>query len=139
MDRREFVRAVAIGSFAAPVIAQAQSGRSLPVLGVLHSVHSPRGPAMTALRDGLVELGYVDGKNMTLMYRSAQQGPDTLPVLARELVQRNVNVLYAVGPAAVSAATHVTSTVPIVAMDLESDPVASGWARSLARPGGNVT
>jgi putative ABC transport system substrate-binding protein len=54
-------------------------------------------------------------------------------------VQRNVSVLYAVGPAAVRAATQATSTVPIVAMDLESDPVASGWARSLARPGGNVT
>jgi putative ABC transport system substrate-binding protein len=139
MDRREFVRGVAIGIFAAPVIARTQPGRTLPVLGVLHSVHSPRGRAMTTLRDGLLELGYVDGQNMTLVYRSAQLGPNTLPALATELVQRNVNVLYAVGPAAVHAATHVTSTVPIVAMDLESDPVDSGWARSLARPGGNVT
>jgi putative ABC transport system substrate-binding protein len=81
---------------------------------------------MTTLRDGLLELGYVDGQNMTLVYRSAQLGPNTLPALATELVQRNVNVLYAVGPAAVHAATHVTSTVPIVAMDLESDPVDSG-------------
>jgi len=94
---------------------------------------------MTTLRDGLRELGYVDGQNMTLMYRSAQLGLNTLPRLATELVQRNVNVLYAVGPAAVRAAINVTSTVPIVAMDLESDPVANGWARSLARPGGNVT
>jgi putative ABC transport system substrate-binding protein len=126
MDRREFVRGVAIGIFAAPVIARTQPGRTLPVLGVLHSVHSPRGRAMTTLRDGLLELGYVDGQNMTLVYRSAQLGPNTLPALATELVQRNVNVLYAVGPAAVHAATHVTSTVPIVAMDLESDPVDSG-------------
>jgi putative ABC transport system substrate-binding protein len=94
---------------------------------------------MTTLRDGLREHGYVDGQNMTLMYRSAQQGANTLTALATELAQRNVSVLYAVGPAAVRAATQVTSTVPIVAMDLESDPVASGWVRSLARPGGNVT
>jgi putative ABC transport system substrate-binding protein len=139
MDRRELVRGIAIALFVAPVIVRAQPGRSLPVLGVLHSVHSPRGRAMTTLRDGLREHGYVDGQNMTLMYRSAQQGANTLTALATELVQRNVSVLYAVGPAAVRAATQATSTVPIVAMDLESDPVASGWARSLARPGGNVT
>jgi putative ABC transport system substrate-binding protein len=62
-----------------------------------------------------------------------------LPALAEELVQRPVDVLYAVGPAAVRAAARATSTVPVVAMDLESDPVASGWVRSLARPAGNVT
>jgi putative tryptophan/tyrosine transport system substrate-binding protein len=139
MDRRELIRGIAFILFAAPVIVRAQPGRSLPMIGVLHSVHSPQGRAMTTLRDGLRELGYVDGQNMTLMYRSAQLGPNTLRTLATELVQRNVSVLYAVGPAAVRAATQATSTVPIVAMDLESDPVASGWAQGLARPGGNVT
>jgi len=81
---------------------------------------------MTALGEGLHELGYVDGQNMTLIYRSAERGPDPLPALATELAQRNVSVLYAIGPGAVRAATQMTSTVPIVAMDLESDPVASG-------------
>lgn len=103
MRRRELVRGVAIGLFPARVIAQAQPGQRLPVLGVLHAVHNPRGRAMTTLRDGLRELGYVDGQNLTLMYRSPQLTTDTLPALATELVQRNVSVLYAVGPAAVRA------------------------------------
>ena len=94
---------------------------------------------MTTLSQGLRDFGYVDGENILLIYRSAEKGLDTLPALASELIRRPIDVLYAVGPAAVWAATKATKTVPIVAVDLESDPVANGWIRSLPSPGGNLT
>lgn len=94
---------------------------------------------MTVLSQGLRDLGYVDGQNVLLIYRSAEKGLETLPNAASELVRRPVDVLYAVGPAAVWAATRATKNVPIVAVDLESDPVANGWVRSLSRPEGNLT
>jgi putative tryptophan/tyrosine transport system substrate-binding protein len=137
MDRRSFICDIVIITLAAPAIAQ--PGRTLPVIGILHSVHNPRGRTMTALREGLQDLGYVDGQSVTLVYRSGERGIETLPALAEELVQRHVDVLYAVGPAAVRAATQATATIPIIAIDLESDPVGKGWVRSFAQPGGNVT
>src|ERR1700676_4184513 len=137
MDRRSFICDIVIITLAAPAIAQ--PGRTLPVIGILHSVHNPRGRTMTALRQGLQDLGYVDGQSVTLVYRSGERGIETLPALAEELVQRHVDVLYAVGPAAVRAATQATATIPIIAIDLESDPVGKGWVRSFAQPGGNVT
>ena len=76
---------------------------------------------MTALAQGLRDLGYTDGENVLLIYRSAEKGLDTLPTMASELIRRPVDVLYAVGPAAVWAATKATKTIPIVAVDLESD------------------
>jgi putative ABC transport system substrate-binding protein len=137
MDRRSFIGDIVIITLAAPAIAQ--PGRTLPVIGILHSVHNPRGRTMTSLREGLQDLGYVEGRSIMLVYRSGERGIETLPALAEELVQRHVDVLCAVGPAAVRAATQATATIPIIAIDLESDPVGKGWVRSFAQPGGNVT
>ena len=95
--------------------------------------------SLPILVQGLRDLGYVDGKNIVIAVRSAGGKPDALPALAAELVQRKVDVLYATGPAAIRAARDATTVAPIVALDLESDPVQAGWARSLARPGGNIT
>jgi ABC-type uncharacterized transport system substrate-binding protein len=94
---------------------------------------------MALLVQGLRDLGYRDGDNIVLIYRSAEKGLDTLPTVASELITRPVDVLYAVGPAAVWAATKATKTIPIVAVDLESDPVANGWIHSFPRPEGNLT
>ncbi|MEO7133591.1 MAG: ABC transporter substrate-binding protein, partial [Vicinamibacterales bacterium] len=87
----------------------------------------------------LRDLGYVEAQNILLEYRSAAGGQEQLPVHAMELVRRNVDVIYAIGPTAVRAARNATTVIPIVAIDLESDPVASGLVRSLNRPGGNLT
>jgi putative ABC transport system substrate-binding protein len=118
--------------------AAAQQARKLPAVGVLFT-DARNNISLPILVEGLRELGYVDGKNIVLEVRSAGGKPDTLPALSAELIQRKVDVLYATGPAAIRAARGATTTVPIVALDLESDPVQAGWARSIARPGGNIT
>ena len=118
--------------------AAAQQVRKLPVVGVL--VTDTKGNlSLPILVDGLRDLGYVDGKNIALEVRSAGGKPEVLPALAAELVQRHVDVLYATGPAAIRAARDASTVTPIVALDLESDPVQAGWARSIARPAGNIT
>lgn len=81
----------------------------------------------------------MEGKNFRFEHRFAAGNPAAFPALAADLVQSRVDVIYAVGPAAVTAARDATRVVAIVAMDLETDPVQAGWARSLARPGGNLT
>src|SRR5262245_23612001 len=83
------------------------------------------------------KLGYVEGK--TLLLRSAEGDPRRLPELVTELIKLEVGVLVAVGPETVIAASQATTSTPIVAIDLETDPVRSGLAASLSRPGGNVT
>ena len=118
--------------------AAAQQVRKLPVVGVL--ITDTRGNlSLPILVDGLRDLGYVDGRSIVLDIRSAGGNPDALAALAAELVKRKVDVLYATGPAAIRAARGATTTVPIVSLDLETDPVQAGWARSVARPGGNIT
>ena len=91
-----------------------------------------------ALRAGLRELGYVEGKNLVIEQRFADGNLDRLPALAAELVQLNVDLLLALEPPAVEAARKATRTIPIV-MRSTDDPVERGWVASLARPGGNLT
>src|SRR5215813_285058 len=90
------------------------------------------------LRQGLRELGYVEGKNIVIEWRSAEGKIDRLPALAAELVRLKVDVIVTGGPAPTHAAKEATSTIPIV-MTQDIDPVGSGFVASLARPGGNVT
>ena len=94
---------------------------------------------IVAMRTGLRERGHVEGQNLVLEIRSADGNPEALAGLAAELVLLNTAVLCVFGPAAVRAAHAATGTIPIVALDLETDPIEAGWAQSLARPGGNVT
>ncbi|MGL6110094.1 MAG: ABC transporter substrate-binding protein, partial [Rubrivivax sp.] len=91
------------------------------------------------LRQGLRAQGYVEGQSVDFAYRSADGNPRNLPGLARHLASLNVDVLFCAGPAALDAAVHATSAVPIVALDLETDPVRSGLVRSLEHPRTNVT
>jgi putative ABC transport system substrate-binding protein len=94
---------------------------------------------LPAFLQGLQELGYVDGKNMTLHVRSTSGKPQALPGIAAELVQRQVDVIFVTGPAPIRAVLAATRTIPIVALDLETEPVRAGWAQTLAQPGGNLT
>ena len=111
----------------------------MPRIGILHPASVEASQVYKVLIPGLRELGYVDGSNMVLELRSALGKPDTLPKLAADLVRLNADVVLAVGRPAVQAAMDATRSIPIVAIDLETDPVASGWIANMARPGGNVT
>jgi putative ABC transport system substrate-binding protein len=98
----------------------------------------PNEARIHALRLGLRELGYVEGKNIAIDYRWADEKLDRLPVLVAELVRLNVDVLVTSGPTATRAAKQGTNMIPIV-MTFDLDPVANGFVASLARPGGNIT
>ena len=91
-----------------------------------------------AFRQGLRELGYVEGKNIVIEWRYAEGKPDRLPALAAELVRLKVDVIVTGGPKATRAAKEATATIPIV-MAQDRDPVGNGFVASLARPGGNIT
>lgn len=112
-----------------------------PVVGVLltDAANSAAAFTLPAFVQGLQELGYIDGKNITLDVRSAAGSSSALPGLAVELAQRKVDVIFVTGPAPIRAVLAATRTIPIVALDLETEPVRAGWAQTLARPGGNLT
>src|SRR5438132_6738971 len=125
--------------FAAPLTSQAQSAAHVPRLGLLiPSAVSAVASRLEAFRHGLRDLGYVEGRTITLEYRFADGQADRLPALVAELVQLPVDVLVVDGTVALRAAQHATTTVPIV-MAVSGDPVGEGLVASLARPGGNIT
>jgi putative ABC transport system substrate-binding protein len=125
--------------FALSSTVQAQQPTKVPRIGYLSgtsfSVLSSR---IEAFQQGLRELGYVEGKNIVIEWRSAEGKFDQLPELAAELVRLKVDVIVSPGPIATRPAKEATSTIPIV-MAQDTDPVGSGFVISLARPGGNVT
>ena len=92
-----------------------------------------------AFKQGLGERGYVEGRNVVVEYRDGGGSPERLSPLAADIVRQHVDLIFARGAGAVAAAKRATSQVPIVAVDLESDPVAAGFVRTLAQPGGNIT
>ena len=118
--------------------AEAQQSRKMSRLGYL-TTGDPvsRHDRVEALRQGLRELGYVEGKNITIEYRYAQGRSDRLPELARELIRLDVDIIFAGGAPATEAAKNATSMVPIVSTS--DDPVGRGLVAGLPRPGGNVT
>lgn len=143
MDRRRLVASIAAASVTGRGgILRAQTTRAaLPRIGVLSFGAAPSGldPDPSAgFRDGLRELGYSAGRNVSLEYRYAEGRPDRLARQVAEFVQLKVDLILAGGPAALQVARKATSTIPIVVIG-GSDPVGEGWAQSLARPGGNVT
>ena len=138
-NRRDFANALALVLLGAPTLARPQTGQRLPVVGALWPFQDIRTPIAAALALSLQELGFVEGQNFTFENRFAPGKPELFPSLALELVKLKVDLIFAVGPAAVKAAREQSSQIPIVAFDLETDPVKAGWARSLARPGGNLT
>ena len=122
----------------APPIA-AQQPTKVPRIGFLGaSSASVLAARIEAFRQGLRDLGYVEGKNIVIEWRSAEGKLDGLPALAAELVRLKVDVIVTTGPAPTRPAKEATSTIPIV-MAFDNDPVGNGFVASLARPGGNIT
>jgi ABC-type uncharacterized transport system substrate-binding protein len=115
----------------------AQQPKKVPRIGILRT-GSPPDPLVEAFRQGLRDLGYVEGKSITIDYRWAEGKNERLPDLAADLVRLKVYVIVAAGPGPSLAAKQATSTIPIVAPALVN-PVGSDWVASLAQPGGNLT
>jgi putative ABC transport system substrate-binding protein len=125
--------------FALCVSAEAQQPAKIPRLGyVVATSANPKPSSVEAFRQGLKNLGYVEGKNILVEYRYAEGVEDRLPALVGELVQLKVDVLIIPPLRAIRAAQQATKTIPIV-MVTTADPVATGLVGSLARPGGNIT
>jgi putative ABC transport system substrate-binding protein len=139
LDRRGFIYTLTGSLLAAPLAAAGQSTGKIPTVGVLSASAGPRGLTVDMARQGLRDLGYIEGQTITFDIRFAGGKPQAFPGLAADLVRLQVDVILALGPAATRAAGNATSTIPIVALDLESDPVEAGFARSLGRPGRNLT
>src|SRR6266536_2800149 len=139
IDRRTFLAGTGAVFLAAPLAAEAQKqpGKVWRI-----SVLSPGAPGhsapLEAFRQGLRSLGYIEGQNTIIDERFAQDQNDRLPVLARDLVQAGVDVIFAINTPAVLAAKQATRTIPIVVTRV-SDPIGAGLMASLAHPGGNIT
>src|SRR6266508_3527563 len=128
-----------VALLAVAVMTEAQQPTKIPRIGYLVANFPSTNPARNeAFRDGLRELGYVEGKSIVIEWRYAEGNPDRLPALAAELVCFKVDVIVTAGPASTRPAKEATSAIPIV-MGFDNDPVGSGVVASLARPGGNVT
>jgi putative ABC transport system substrate-binding protein len=133
MKRRALLAALS----AWPAIARAQS---MPRVGFLHPGKvDPGNLRLATFADGLRSKGYVDGKTVSIVVRAAEFDPGRIAQYAAELIDSKVDVLFAIGSTVIQEARQRTATLPIVALDLESDPIASGFVKSLAEPGGNVT
>ena len=139
MDRRRFLLTSVAGVLAAPLAAEAQQAGKKYRIGCLYNGNPTQSaPTVDAFREGMRELGWVDGQNVSLEYRWADGNLDRLPALVTDLVRLPVDVIHLAGGPAIRAARQATRTIPIV-VALMSDPVVLGFVTSFARPGGTIT
>jgi putative ABC transport system substrate-binding protein len=138
MRRRDFIALVGGAAAVWPLSARAQQP-AMPLVGFLYSLSpEPIADRLRGFRQGLKPVGYVEGENVAVVYRFAENRIDRLPELAAELVHRRVAVIAVGNTLSASAAKAATSTIPIV-FSVNEDPVRLGLVASIARPGGNLT
>ena len=140
MTRREFITLVGGAAAAWPLAARAQQPAEAPRVGFVYpGPKTVMARRMEAIATGLRASGYAAPTQVEIVARTAEGEPDQIAPLVKEVIAKNVNVIIAAGPPVLHAARSATRTIPIIAIDLETDPVASGMAATLARPGGNIT
>ena len=131
---------LALGIFAMPLGADAQRSGKVVRVGMLNTGQPRSASFVQAFEHRLRELGYVEGQNLVFAFRTAEGQAERLPDLAVALVPLNLDVLVVTGPeAALRAAQQATSTLPIIVVAIDFDPIARGYIAGLARPGGNIT
>ena len=136
---RKKIAVLVLAAILASITAEAQQPNKVPRIGYLMiSSLSSNSPRMEVFRQGLRELGYVEGKNIVIEWRSGEGKEDRIPALAAELVRLKVAVIVTGGSGATRLAKEATKTIPIV-MAQDNDPVGNGFVVSLAHPGGNIT
>ncbi len=141
MNRRAFIALSVGGVLAVPVMTGAQPAGRVYRIGALSAGTSwvEGSQFLEALRQGLRSVGYVEGRNLVLERRNAEGRYDRLPELIADLIRLKVDLIYGLGPPGVQAALQAGTTIPLVVVDLESDPIEKGFVASLSRPGGHIT
>jgi len=138
ISRRAFIDGLAFGLLAAPLAVEGQPAGKVPRIAVLTTTSPPGSPATDAFVQGLRDLGYVEGRNITIEWRWGRGTTERFPEFAADVVRLNVDAILASNAAAGQAARQATKTIPIVIPTM-ADPVTDGFVASLARPGGNIT
>jgi putative ABC transport system substrate-binding protein len=135
IGRRKFLATLGGAAVVGPYAAVAQQASKTAKVGILYPGTAASLPSRVAgLRDGLQTAGYREPDSVELLPRAAEGDPTRIPPLAAELAGRKVDVIVAVSPPAVQAALAASTTIPIVALDLESDPITSGLIKSFSQP-----
>ena len=140
MKRREFIALIGCAAATWPLAARAQQAEKIPVVGFFYP--GPKVAAqtrITAFLAGLRSGGFSEPANVTLIPQITNGDPTLLSPMAADLVARKVDLIFAVSSTALQAARDATTTIPILSIDLESDPISSGFLKSSAQPGGNIT
>jgi ABC-type uncharacterized transport system substrate-binding protein len=138
IDRRTFLAGTGVVVLGAPLAVQAQQAGKIYRIGVMFVGSVGPHEYLDAFRQGLRELGWIEGKNIELEIRAAEGKYERLPAIAAELVRLNVDLIFAPNSPTVDAAKNATGNIPIV-MAAVTDPVGRGFVGSISRPGGNVT
>jgi putative ABC transport system substrate-binding protein len=140
MKRREFITLIGCAAATWPLAARAQQTEKIPVVGFFYPGPKVAAPTrITAFLAGLRSGGFSEPANVTLIPQITNGDPALLSPMAADLVARKVDLIFAVSSVALQAARDATTTIPIVSIDLETDPIGSGLVKSIAQPGGNIT